>query len=68
MRVGKRVQVVLVEEERVQETSRGAGIDQRPKRYRGVKGKEEMDEKEYMAGLRIGEGRRDWERATQPDP
>ena len=43
--VGKRVQVVLVEEGRVQETSRGAKIDQRPNRYRGVVGKEEMNEK-----------------------
>ena len=44
-RVRKRVQVVLVEEGRVQETSRGARIDQRPNRYRGVVGKEERDEK-----------------------
>ena len=46
MRVGKRVQVVLVEEGRVQETSKGARIDQRPNGYRGVVGKDEMDEKE----------------------
>ena len=37
--------VVVVEEGRVQETSRGAKIDQRPNGYRGVVGKEEMDEK-----------------------
>ena len=62
------MQVVLVEEGRVQETSRGAKIDQRPNRYRRVVGKEEMDKKGQMAGLRIGEGCGDWERATQPDP
>ena len=45
LRVGKRVQVVLLEEGRVQETLGGAGIDQRPNRYRGVVGKKEMDEK-----------------------
>ena len=66
--MGKRVQVVLVEEGRVQKTSRGARIDQRPDRYRGVVGKKEMDEKGKMARLRIGEGCRDWERLTQPDP
>ena len=41
----KRVQVVLLEEGRVQETRRGAKIDQRPNRYRGVAGTKEMDEK-----------------------
>ena len=45
MRVGKRVQVVLVEEGWVQEAGRGAKINQRRDRYRWVVGKEEMDEK-----------------------
>ena len=45
MRVGKRVQVVLVEEGWVQEAGRGARINQRPDMYRWVVGKEEMDEK-----------------------
>ena len=39
------MRVVLVEEGRIQETSRGARIDQRRNRYRGVVGKEEMNEK-----------------------
>ena len=39
MRVGKRVQVVLVEEGRIEETSRGARINQRPNRYGRVVGK-----------------------------
>ena len=39
LRVGKRVQVVLVEERRIEETSRGARINQRPNRYGRVVGK-----------------------------
>ena len=39
------MQVVLVEKGRVHETSRGAKIDQRANTYRGVVGKEKMDEK-----------------------
>ena len=60
------MQVVLVKEGGVKETSRGAKINQRPNRYERVVGKEEMNKKGEMARLRIGEGF--WERATQPDP
>ena len=66
--MGKGVQVVLVKEGRIQKTSRGARIDQRPNRYRGVVGKEEVNEKRQMARLRIGKGCGDWGGATQPDP
>ena len=43
LRVGKRVQVVLVEEGRVEETSRGARINQRPNRYGRMVGEEEVN-------------------------
>ena len=62
MRVGKGVQVVLMKEGRIEETSRGARINQRPNRYGRVVGKEEMNKKGEMGGLRIREGY--WERPT----
>ena len=39
MRVGKGVQVILVEEGRIEKTSRGARINERPDRYGRVVGK-----------------------------
>ena len=41
--MGKRVQVVLVEEGRIEKTSRGARINQRPNRYGRMVGEEEVN-------------------------
>ena len=57
-----------MEEGRIQKTSRGARIDQRPNKYRRVVGKEEMNKKGEVARLRVGESCGDWEGTTQPDP
>ena len=62
------MQVIRVEEGRIKKIGRGARINQRPDRYGRVVGKEEMNKKREMAGLRIGEGYGDWEGAAQPDP
>ena len=62
------MQVIRVEEGRIKKIGRGARIDQRPDRYGGVVGKEEVNKKREMAGLRIREGYGDWEGATYPDP
>ena len=43
LRVGKGVQVVLVEEGRIEKTSRGARINQRPNRYGRMVGEEEVN-------------------------
>ena len=43
MRVGKGVQVILVEEGRIEKTSRGARINQRPNRYGRMVGEEEVN-------------------------
>ena len=62
------MQVIRAEKGRIEKTGRGARINQRPDRYGWGVGKEEMNKKREMAGLRIGEGYWDWEGATQPDP
>ena len=62
------MQVVLVKKGGVKKTSRGARINQRPNRYGGVVGKEEVNKKGKMAGLREGEGYGDWEGAAKLDP
>ena len=68
MWVGKGVQVVLVEKGGVKKTGRGARIHQRPDRYGRVVGKEKVNKKGKMAGLREGDRCGDWVGAAQPDP